>query len=77
MKMAGACKVHEQLINLQPRRQRSRFMADPAQLRGVALQHLEDRIRIGRYLDLPAICVEGWHARTALSAMRNKTDKAP
>jgi hypothetical protein len=52
-------------------------MADPAQLRGVALQHLEHRIRIGRYLDLPAICVEGWHARAALSAMRNKTDKAP
>jgi transposase len=25
---------------------------------------------------LPAICVEAWHARAALSAMRNKTDKA-
>jgi transposase len=25
---------------------------------------------------LPAICLEAWHARAALSAMRNKTDKA-
>jgi transposase len=25
---------------------------------------------------LPAICVEAWHARAALSAMRNKTNKA-
>jgi transposase len=25
---------------------------------------------------LPAICVEAWHMRAALSAMRNKTDKA-
>jgi transposase len=25
---------------------------------------------------LPAICVEAWHARAAMSAMRNKTDKA-
>jgi transposase len=25
---------------------------------------------------LPAICVEAWHARAALAAMRNKTDKA-
>jgi transposase len=24
---------------------------------------------------LPAICLEAWHARAALSAMRNKTDK--
>jgi transposase len=24
----------------------------------------------------PAVCVEAWHARAALSAMRNKTDKA-
>jgi transposase len=25
---------------------------------------------------VPAICLEAWHARAALSAMRNKTDKA-
>jgi transposase len=25
---------------------------------------------------LPAICVEAWHARAVLSAMRDKTDKA-
>ena len=25
---------------------------------------------------MPAICLEAWHARAALSAMRNKTDKA-
>src|SRR5947209_4800314 len=25
---------------------------------------------------LPATCVEAWHMRAALSAMRNKTDKA-
>jgi transposase len=25
---------------------------------------------------IPAICLEAWHARAALSAMRNKTDKA-
>jgi hypothetical protein len=55
---ARACQASPQIADKPrcfsstlPRRQRSRSMADLAQLRGVGLLHLEDRIRIGRYLD--------------------------